>query len=107
MGERTVISAPAPIGTTKFSLTLHVTDDRSATLRLFADRREIAAGRIPKVSSHLSFWGLDVGRDAAIPVSDAYPAPFAYPETGLDRVVMRFFAEHEVNQHAAMIEATE
>jgi arylsulfatase len=107
MGHRAALSGPVAKGAKRCSLVLHVSDDMSATARLFCDRRQVSEGAIPKVSSHLSFWGLDVGRDSSVPVSARYDAPFIYPEPHLDRVVMRFFDEVEINKLAATLEAAE
>ena len=59
--------------------------------QLFAEGKLVAEAGVGDASRHLSFWGLDIGRDAAVPVSDAYEAPFAFPQEKLDRIEMRFF----------------
>ena len=107
MGDRVTVVAPLAKGAVSVAMTLQVSAENSAKLRLFADRVELAQGDIPRVSSHLSFWGLDVGRDAGLPVSQAYSAPYAYPQDRLDRVVLRFFDAVNASELAAAAEAAE
>ena len=106
-GERHTSAGRLPKGTERASLVIKVAHDRSARAMLFADGSAIGDGQIPQVSPHLSFWGLDVGRDAGPPVSDSYQAPFAFPDHALDRLVMRFFEDVEVEKLAATAEAAE
>ena len=106
-GARHVVEGAMQKGAKRCSLVMHVGGDKSARAKLFVDRRGIGEGHVPRVSSHLSFWGLDLGRDGGKPVSQAYDAPFAFPDSKLDRVVMRFFEEVEANELAAALEAVE
>ncbi|QOL79668.1 hypothetical protein [Pseudooceanicola spongiae] len=94
-------------GSDKCDLALHVLSDRSATARLFCGGSQIAEAAIPITSNHLSFWGLDIGRDPISAVSHAYSEPFAYPETHLDRIVMKFFDEINEADMAISLEASE
>ncbi|MEW9834243.1 arylsulfatase [Mesorhizobium marinum] len=107
LGRRTEVSAPLRRAITRCSVVVHVGDHSAATAILFADCLRLSECRIPAVATHLSFWGLDVGRDAALPVSTRYQAPFAFPEAGLDRVVMRFFDDVSAQEIAAALEAAE
>ena len=107
IGQRAKVSAALPTAFHRCSVVLHVHDDSSATAILFADRVRLASGQVPLVSLHLSFWGMDIGRDAAIPVSRNYAAPFAFPEGELDHVTIRFFEALTAEQIAAELEATE
>lgn len=107
LGRIDRVEADMPNGAKRCSVTLHVSDTKSAQVRLFADRRTIGKGRIETTSSHLSFWGLDVGRDVGRTVSEAYAAPFAFPTQRLDRIVMRFFEDVTAETLAAMVEASE
>ena len=107
IGKRCEVSEALPQGVRRASVVIHVGDDHSAQVLLFADRTRLAEGRIPLVSTHLSFWGLDVGRDAGLPVSARYEAPFAFPQAGLDRVVLRFFEAASAQEIAAALEAAE
>lgn len=106
-GVRRLVTGRLPEGATEVAMTLHVAADKTATARLLADRAEIATGTVPQVSAHLSLWGLDVGRDAARPVSEAYEAPFPYPAAHLDRVTLRFFEDIDAEDLAAATEAAE
>lgn len=106
-GVRHLVEGAMKKGANRCSLVMHVDGNRSATAKLFVDRHEIGECHVPHISSHLSFWGLDVGRDAGKPVSQAYDAPFAFPDARLDRIVLRFFEEVEANSVAAALEAVE
>ncbi|WP_176084670.1 arylsulfatase [Martelella sp. HB161492] len=105
--QRVRISARPDRPFRQCSAVLHVADDQSASVILFADRKRLGEGKIPLVSLHLSFWGLDTGRDAGIPVSDHYQAPFAFDDATLDRIVLRFFETHAPEEVAALLETTE
>jgi len=107
LGKRHRIEGVLPKGVEHCSVTLHVSEAKSAQVRLFADRRSIGQGRVDITSSHLSFWGLDVGRDVGRSVSDAYSTPFAFPPECLDRIVLQFFEDVTAETVAAMAEATE
>ncbi len=107
LGDRVTLSAPTGEPVHRCSVVIHVADDHSASAILFANRKRLGQRRIPLVSTHLSFWGLDVGRDAGIPVSDAYKAPFPFPDTELDRVVMRFYESITAEEIAMVLEAAE
>ncbi|WP_281242099.1 arylsulfatase [Ruania alba] len=61
-------------------------DDHSAQVRLLQGEEEIGKVDVPFTFGHLSFWGVDVGRDRLCQVSDAYPGEFAFPDEVLDRV---------------------
>lgn len=101
------VSGTVPDGTRALSAVVHVAGDSSATVQLFADRARIGRGTIAATANHLSFWGLDVGRDAGGPVSPAYAGPFAVPEGLLDRVELQFFEHAAAEDIAALMEATE
>jgi len=107
LGDRVTVRAPLESAIRRCSVVIHVADDHSAQAILFADRSRLRQCRIPLVSTHLSFWGLDVGRDAGIPVSDAYTAPFVFPDRDLDRVVMRFYEAITAEEIAMVLEAAE
>lgn len=107
IGQRAKVSAPLPDSFGRCSVVLHVHEDSTATAILFVDRVRLASCSIPLVSLHLSFWGLDVGRDAAIPVSGDYVAPFAFSEDDLAYVTLRFFEPLTAEQIAAELEANE
>lgn len=87
--KRTVLRAPIPPSATRCGLKLE-REGQGAAIRLTADGEEIAEGTIPRISLHLSFWGLDVGRDAGRAVSPAYAAPFAIADAALERVEIAF-----------------
>lgn len=79
----------------------------SAQITLLADGQKIGEGLLPETASHLSFWGLDIGRDAALPVSQSYTAPFAFPLPLLDKVTLSFLEPVNEETLAEMLEVTE
>lgn len=107
LGKRDTVSAALPQGTERCSLALHVAQNGSAEAYLFADGRKIAQAPVSRTAGHLSFWGIDVGRDVGIAVSDSYDVPFAFPRDRLDRVVVRFFEDIEATDLAAKLGAVE
>lgn len=107
LGQRVELTVPLRGNLERCGVVLHVAGDRSATAILFANRMRLARAAIPLVSSHLSFWGLDIGRDAGIAVSNSYEGPFAFPDADLDRIVLRFFEDITAQEIAAALEAAE
>lgn len=79
----------------------------AAQITLLADDQRIGGGLLPETASHLSFWGLDIGRDAALPVSQSYAAPFAFPLPLLDKVTLNFLEPVNEETLAEMLEVTE
>lgn len=106
LGERLHVEGRIPAGTSQCAVVLHVSEDKSARVRLFAERTAVGSGEIAKTSSHLSFWGLDIGRDVGRSVSDSYEAPFAFQQCHLDRVVLRFFEDVKAETVAALAEVS-
>ncbi|WP_424988077.1 arylsulfatase [Microbulbifer sp. S227A] len=107
MGHRVGASAALDQGATTCGIRVMVNPDAGAVATLVANDRELARLVIPKVALHLSFWGLDVGRDAGLPVSTSYPPGFAFSDTVLDRVVMRFLEDTPATDTARVAEMTE
>ncbi len=58
------------------------------TVQLFIDGEAVNDARIPRYSSHLSFWGLDVAHIPNSTFSSRVAAPFALPARILDRIDM-------------------
>ena len=98
--QRSRLSGTLPSETRTCRLVNRLDADRQIRTQLFADGRLVAEAGVGDASRHLSFWGLDIGRDAAVPVSDAYKAPFAFPQAKLDRIEMRFFENLDANSIA-------
>lgn len=107
LGHRDTVTGDLPTGTRDLVAVLHVAPDDSATVHLFADRRRIGRGHLRAVANHLSFWGLDVGRDVGGPVSPSYPGQFPFPDGLLERIELRFLESASAEDLAALIEATE
>lgn len=100
-------SGPIPEETTSCTLQWRVDANDRVRATLLAGSRNIAQGNMGKAMGHVSFWGMDVGRDAARPVTDAYEAPFTFPAACLDRVEIRFLEEPDPKDLAAMGETQE
>jgi arylsulfatase A-like enzyme len=80
-------------------------DNASATLRI--DGVKTASRAMSKAMGHMSFWGMDIARDAGRSVTDAYEAPFGFPADRLDRIEIRFLEEPDPEELAAMGETQE
>lgn len=91
----------------KVSVRLMHGQTSAAQIELCADGQRIGGGHLPETASHLSFWGLDVGRDAAMPVSRSYTAPFEFPPHLLDKVLLTFLEPVDEESLAESLEATE
>lgn len=78
-----------------------------ALVELSADGQQVGSGHLPETASHLSFWGLDIGRDAAQPVSRSYLAPFEFPVHLLDKVTLKFLEPVDEASLAESLETTE
>ena len=89
--HRSQLSGTLPSETRTCRLVNRLDAERRIHAQLFAEGKLVAEAGVGDASRHLSFWGLDIGRDAAVPVSDDYEAPFAFPQEKLDRIEMRFF----------------
>jgi len=103
----THISGKLPKGTTECGLRWEVMGDNSAKATLFVGTTDLASGTAERTANHLSFWGIDVGRDAGRPVSASYAAPNPFPENGLDRIVMTFLEPLDHKAAAATQAVTE
>lgn len=109
LGARVVLKAEVPIpeadSTVGFRLIQR--EGRQATVELTCQGSTVGKADIPSVSGHLSFWGMDVGRDAVSTVSPDYQAPFAMPHQVLDRVVLHFDAGPDLEDLAELMASTE
>jgi arylsulfatase A-like enzyme len=83
--ERTRIEASEPLPPGKHKLRAEFVYDggglgKGATVKLFADNRQVAEGRLEKTVpvAFSSFDGLDVGIDHGAPVDFTYKPPFAF-----------------------------
>ncbi len=107
MGNRVTVSAKIPQDAQTCGLRLRVSGDAAATAKLVIDGGAVGQTDIPQVAGHLSFWGLDVGRDAGLQVSNSYQGQFAFPDKVLDRVVMRFVGDVDTPSQARSVEMAE
>ncbi|MFE4080575.1 arylsulfatase [Paenarthrobacter sp. YIM B13468] len=109
LGVRDVVKSDVvlPTGPQTVGLRLTPRDDKAALAELLHEDEVVAATTISATSSHLSFWGMDIGADPVSTVSAEYEAPFAFPEEAMDRVVLRFRDTPDLEDLAELIESTE
>ena len=107
MGKRTAVDGMLPKILKSCSLTMNVQADYSAKLDLKANDKQIGQGKIPRISNHLSFYGMDIGRDAAQRVSKNYESEFVFPKYKLKKISMRFYDYLNTEELASSIELTE
>lgn len=86
LGENVVVSAGVPANTSTVGFQLRTRDDGSAAVVLVVGGENAGSGIIPRFSSHLSFWGLDVAHIANSTFSDRVVPPFALPQNMLDHI---------------------
>ncbi|WP_166851215.1 arylsulfatase [Isoptericola sp. BMS4] len=97
---------PAPVVSAGFRL--RTGDDGSGLVTLLAGGDEVATARVPRVSSHLSFWGLDVGHAPRSTFSERFTPPFALPDDALERVdVVVHASADDVEEYAESVLAGE
>ena len=95
LGVRDHIRSTRPVETGRHRIgffLLRESDD-SARAGIIVDDDVVGEGRVTRVARELSFWGLDVGRDAVTMVSDAYEREFPFRHGGLGRVTLEFIGE--------------
>lgn len=109
LGVRDVVKSDTvlPTGPQTVGLRLTPGDDKAALAELLHEDEVVAATTISATSSHLSFWGMDIGSDPVSTVSAEYEAPFAFPEAAMDCVVLRFKDTPDLEDLAELIESTE
>lgn len=111
LGERTVLRAPQPLpdGTEHvgFVLGRHERSTGAAAAAVMVDGQAVARSVVPRTSGHLSFYGLDVGRDPVSAVSAHYQPPFHFPSTMLSHVTIQFREATDLTDLAGVRLATE
>lgn len=109
LGHRVVCVADAvlPTGTCEAGFALHNRNGHSAEIVLLHGRQRVGTARIPVTATHLSFWGIDVGSDAADRVSSAYPADFAYQARSFETLTIDFLDQPLIEDVAEAMESTE
>ena len=107
MGDRIRVDAAVDRDAEWCGVRMRVCEEARCKVALATEKGVVARTEIPKVAVHLSFWGLDVGRDAGKPVSDAYSAPFEFPDRLLDRVALRFHDEPHRRKLVKILEMAE
>jgi arylsulfatase len=91
LGKRSVFTSddPIPLGPATLEFRLHRTGCNKGQGTLLIDGVEVASGEIPRLLHHLSFIGLQVGRNRYSPVSPQYAdsGEFVFTKGALLRVV--------------------
>lgn len=108
LGERVICvgEADLPSGGCIVGFMLARRADGSARVILFQDKTVVGDADIRITSGHLSFWGMDVGRDAVSQVSSAYDGDFPFPPTALSGVTIEFLEDLAIESLAEVIDAT-
>lgn len=86
LGDGVEVSTALPTDASTVGFRLRTRDDGSASIVLTIGGEDVGSGTIPRFSSHLSFWGLDVAWIANSTFSDRVVPPFALPQNVLDRI---------------------
>lgn len=109
LNERTVCTSEGtlPVGDCDLTCSIRGRSDKSAQVRMFADGQLVGSTVIPRTLLHLSFWGIDVGRDRAGSVSRAYTGEFPFSLSVLESVALSFSQPHDVADLAEEVEGIE
>ncbi len=109
LGERTecISEQTLPVGDCQLTCAIGRLPDRSANVRLFVNGRLVGTTLIPRTLLHLSFWGIDVGRDRAGSVSQAYKGEFPFSPSVLQSVTLNFSESFRVEDLAEEVEGVE
>lgn len=109
LGMRTVCISEQeiPLGDNVLTCSIAHHSDRSAAVRLFVNGQLVGTTVILQTLLHLSFWGIDVGRDRASSVSQAYQGEFPFSPTVLEYVTLSFSEAHNVTDLADEVEGVE
>lgn len=109
LGSRTVCTADTdlPTGTFEAGFVLRGHEGPSADVLLLQNGTGVGSARIPVTATHLSFWGLDVGKDAADPVSTAYAGAFPYHAASFEQITIEFLEAPLLEEVAETLESTE
>src|SRR5699024_5378126 len=107
--HRIRVTAPEPLPTGEGSVgfLLGEAGEDGAQLTLLQGERAVAEAILPRVSFHLSFFGLDAGRDPVSAVSTLYEAPFSFPVDQLDKVTLTFTEAVDEEELEALRTATD
>lgn len=107
--ERTVCISEhiVPLGDCDLRCSIGRRSDRSADVRMFVNNRLVGTTVIPRTLLHLSFWGIDVGRDRAGSVSSAYTGEFPFSKSVLQSVTLDFTEPVHVEDLAEEVEGVE
>jgi arylsulfatase len=89
LGQRTRLSGPIDPGDARLELEIGH-DGRRARVELRASGRTVSGSAATGFIAHPSFWGLDVGRAPAAPITEGYAAAAALPPGVLQSVTIEF-----------------
>lgn len=94
LGDRAVCQSPSglPKGELRLGVELGRNEGSSGVARMFIEGRTVGEVRLSLVARQPGFYGLDIGKDPASPVSSAYAdrGAFAYPAGGIVEVTFDF-----------------
>jgi arylsulfatase A-like enzyme len=103
LGVSSTVSAPGVTDRTR-TVGFHLVpgDGDSALVRLLIGDQQVAQVEIPRISDHLSFWGMDVGRSARSTFSSRVIPPFELPAGALERLTIT--VHHRADDVEAYVE---
>jgi arylsulfatase A-like enzyme len=109
LDDYVLIRAALPhVPLTSLAFRLRTRPDGSAIVELVVDGLEQASGVVPRVSGHLSFWGLDVARIEGTTFSRRLVPPATLPDGVLTRVEITVHpAVNDIEQFAEGVLARE
>lgn len=109
LGERVICAAEAELPPDRCTVGFVLARCTYWSAQLILYQAEVAVGNaeIPTTSGHPSFWGMDVGRDAASQVSPAYDGAFPFPPGALLDVTIEFAEDRPSGSIADAIDLTE
>lgn len=109
LGVRTLCRAGerVPLGPVNVGFRLRPGEQSTSTVELLHGEAVVGEAVIPRVSNHLSFWGLSICADPVSQVSTHYGGNFSFPAAALDKVVLFLLEEESADVLAKQLMATE
>jgi len=106
--EHTSVCAPLSAMTVSVAARVRIDEGQpSGSVELVIDGRPAAQAIVPRLASHLSFWGLDVGSIPNSTFSTAVVPPFAVPTRSVDRVEFVVAERTDLGAYADLLAAQE
>lgn len=95
-------SAALPTGACSVGFTLIRKENGTAIVELFCEEQVIAETSLTVTSGHLSFWGMDIGRDRLSQVSQSYRGEFPFDEESLIDVTIEYLDDMSLEKLSKM-----